>query len=678
MDQLTNDFQDALRRLRDASPDSKPSQLAPLLAAISQLMQKPEGMALVFQHIVALEQAGIFADSVWDNPRNLAAPLVGGTLNVGGTTTILEILSELRVLAYALSDKQNSSRAGSASLTQQDARRFLEEVIIHNLDWAFPSATEEARDLPITLRHAIKHLFALLMHHFPSAALKTRLAEEVTLVAAQRPIVTLRIRTMLAKVRSDLSLDSKLDSDKTLQYFLDALYAPSPLAQQVSNQESSQAENSHTNPPLLAWNELALTSYEQQLTHLSTKALRQECKVLSEAMHATGLVSVYHPVLVRYVANDIDLLTSALGLDARGQVQLKRQHAFVQTLIEQALTPETSQTVYGLARLLERGLLARQPVLNGLKRIMTLELHSDVAIDIAKICFNLSPQQKLLAATLAMLGQPLGISQGWSPTCQSARGLSLWSQHAPGKLIDMIISVAQDNNLAMRFGDYVLDSKNLPLGLVETIDARLDAVSIVLVPHLDRLYNEMMRQASYRGDDPHKWVNPALYGHWIPTGFCSAYDTTTQSVRAFSSFVRTFYATHHPDYNGGHDLVYPNPVGLFITSNTGKLLGFHAVSLLRVRYNEQGQVRVYFLNPNDEGRQDWGQDIVPSVLGHGERPGESSLPFAQFAARLYAYHYNERDVGDLDAIDSNQIDEVVDLAKASWGQAYLWTPEVTY
>jgi hypothetical protein len=64
------------------------------------------------------------------------------------------------------------------------------------------------------------------------------------------------------------------------------------------------------------------------------------------------------------------------------------------------------------------------------------------------------------------------------------------------------------------------------------------------------------------------------------------------------------------------------------------------------------------------------------------------LPFAHFAARLYAFHYNERDLGDLGnretlgdggsqtdidgaAIDA-AIDEVTQLAKDSWGKTYIW------
>src|SRR5690606_13819485 len=108
----------------------------------------------------------------------------------------------------------------------------------------------------------------------------------------------------------------------------------------------------------------------------------------------------------------------------------------------------------------------------------------------------------------------------------------------------------------------------------------------------------------------------------------------------YQGFVRLFYAAFHPEYNGGREMVYPNPLGIFVTTNRGAMIGFHAVSLLRTAVDPDGILRGYFLNPNNEGRQNWGQDIKPSVYWHGEKHGESSLPFYQLAARTYAFHYN--------------------------------------
>jgi hypothetical protein len=104
------------------------------------------------------------------------------------------------------------------------------------------------------------------------------------------------------------------------------------------------------------------------------------------------------------------------------------------------------------------------------------------------------------------------------------------------------------------------------------------------------------------------------------------------------------------------------------------MVGFHAISILRVKKSpEEGIHRIYFLNPNSEGRQDWGQGIKPSVYGHGEMPGESSLPFEELAARIYAFHYNPLTMNnEAPEIPEKLIDKVYALARESWGREYVW------
>jgi hypothetical protein len=182
----------------------------------------------------------------------------------------------------------------------------------------------------------------------------------------------------------------------------------------------------------------------------------------------------------------------------------------------------------------------------------------------------------------------------------------------------------------------------------------------------------MMRRAALRGEDPHKWVNPALYGRWVPNSLISPFNLINQSVVGYEDFLRLFYATHHPSYDEGHDLVYPNPVGLLITNVHGRFLGYHAVSIQRVAEDDEGKIRVYFFNPNNEGRQNWGKGVEPSVVGHGEIPGESSLPFDHFAAHLYAFHYNKMEVGSPDAVPKEIVTEVTTHAKEGWGEAFTW------
>ena len=118
--------------------------------------------------------------------------------------------------------------------------------------------------------------------------------------------------------------------------------------------------------------------------------------------------------------------------------------------------------------------------------------------------------------------------------------------------------------------------------------------------------------------------------------------------------------------------MYPTPLGLCLTNKCGDYLGTHAVSLQRVTTASDGTVRAYFFNPNNEGRQDWGYGVQPSVQGNGERSGESSLPFHELASRIYAFHYNPFEIGDLGGVPEREVAEVVDAARTTWGQAFVW------
>ncbi|TVP58103.1 MAG: hypothetical protein EA351_04525 [Gemmatimonadales bacterium] len=616
---------------------------------------------------------GVFVFGPWANPGRLVPALVAGTLRAGGPTMLMEILSELRIVALA------EGRVQRPGFSAKRARRFLEEMMVASLDLVLSdrAGSPEPDTLSDMDGARVSALMDFLGERIPIRALKPGLATEISLLCLQRPIVTDRALELLRLVRDHVPIDDHApvdeglpddgdpewedpDPDRRLAVYLNAAFTP------------SEAVRAH-----------GIEEYEAFLDSAPPETIEEECRALGLAMRQTGLAVPHHAVLARHVASRPVLLGVLLGLNPTGEAELRRHRQFVTELIERAIAPDLPRGCYGLGRLLDRGILSQQPVRSGLQRFFNLELHPDVdrAIRSSRPDATIDAPALLLVDVIAVLGQPLGVGQGRNPTCQSARGISLWSRHAPGKLLDMIRSVARSHDLTMRFEGDVLRASELGLGLVKEFDHDLDAVSVVLVPHLDRIYNEMMRRAAWRGDDPHKWVNPAMYGHWIPTGFRSAYDYATDAIRDYDGFLRTFYATHHPRYNRGHDLAYPNPVGIFLTSATGELIGFHAVSILRVR-EVRGATRVYLFNPNSEGRQRWHADIRPTVAGNGERPGESSLPFHEFASILYAFHYNPSDVGDLDAVDTGEVDRVRALSESSWGDSYRWVtalglPEAT-
>jgi hypothetical protein len=78
-------------------------------------------------------------------------------------------------------------------------------------------------------------------------------------------------------------------------------------------------------------------------------------------------------------------------------------------------------------------------------------------------------------------------------------------------------------------------------------------------------------------------------------------------------------------------------------------------------------MRVYFFNPNNDSGQDWGNGVIVSTAGKGERFGESSLPFEHFASRLYIFHYDLLERGELASVSTEELDRIISLVHNSWG-----------
>ncbi len=642
----------SLSALQQAPGFSKNMYMPSVMAAVHRLAETEQGIEYLYEIIGELYDADLFTEGPWEDPQALVPSLVSGTLKSGGETTNMEILSELRMLAIA------NGLIKDGRCSSSEARDFLHEVLANNLDFVFPDRSEESRSIDPETWVKIRSLFSILLEHLPFKGIKANLLEEIQMITAQRPIITNRVTKILEFIHNELELDRAVPEEQALENLVNARYAPTDYLQ---SREGSYNEE----------------KYRSFLEEADDDTLMEECQQMGQSLVNTGIGSKWHVYLLEKVVDRPFLVKEVLALNKSGRTEYDNHREMAEGLISTILDPALSRCLYGAGRMLERNLLSHQPVKSALKRLFKLQLHPAVEENIfrsttAHHMKNPEARRMLIADTLCILGQPLGIGQGWNPTCQSARGISLWSQHAPGKLLRKIITAASENNLSMRFEEELIESDDLVLGLAKDFDYHLDIVSIVLVPHLDKIYNEMMRRCSLRQEDGHKWVNPALYGQWIPTGFISAYDVTTHAIKDYRNFVRVFYATHHPDYNGENDLTYPNPVGIFITSATGKLLGFHAVSILRVDRDED-QMRVYFLNPNNEGRQSWGGEITPTVAGHGEEHGESSLPFYQFASRLYAFHYHQSEARDLEAISEEKVTQVEEIARNSWGESYIWT-----
>ncbi|MGB3183799.1 MAG: hypothetical protein WBB45_20570 [Cyclobacteriaceae bacterium] len=638
-----------LSRLKAATPLSRQQYVTKLLGQVSALASSEEGIRFIFTHIEEVSKAGFFMGTPWEDVDKLNSALVPGTLKSGEPNLSMELLNELRMLNRALKD-------------DEDAQSFIERALVHSIDLVFQDFSEETRMAIGTANvERIRNLFNFILSEVSLRGLIPRLTDELELMTAQRPVVTKPIRELIRLIHDRMPESESREQNERLSIFIRAVYHP------LSGYELPD------NPD----------DFAQALPGLAEDKLEAMARDFAYCLGETGLGNTYHAVFLEFVAREHpDLVPLSMGLDATGVAEFEKHREFVCGLFGDIIDVPTAQAIYGLALTLEMGLLSREPVMNGIQRLMTITFHPEIDRLLLKSRqgeTKVNSRKLIISAVFRVLGQPLGVGQGNNPTCQAARGISMWSQHAPGKLLNMIFTVAQHNNLEYMFEGTLLRSGSLQDGLagdIDSIDLNLDPVSIVLVPHLDRVYNEMMRLAVLRGDDPHKYVNPALYGQWIHTGFRGVLDPLTNSIKGYKEFVRIFYNSFHPDYNGGHDMLYPNPVGIFITSSGGKLLGFHAISMLRASKMEDGSTRVYFLNPNNEGRQNWGQGIRPTVFGFGERPGESSLPFEQFLARVYAFHYNSiaYEEKEDDDLRMKLINKVEEMSRESWGQSYNWAP----
>lgn len=645
-------FDQSFQELKEATSLTRKNKAQRLASQVELLSRTKRGITYLFDQIEDLTEADFFADTPWKDPSKLVPSLVKGTLRAGGTTTSYEIISDLRMLAIA------QKKISVESITPADAQKYLEEVIVNNLEFVFDELTEESREM-MSKNDVVKvqNLFDFLISHTGFDSVKDRLAEEISQICAQRPVVTRKVRRLIHLVNYKVDLSPGTEADKQLQFYIDAVYHPSARSATCSTPEE----------------------YQKWIQDLGQDELYEEAEEMAHYMKETGLCTSFMSVLFLHgLKHDPAIIPKLLGLSENGKAEWLSYQETITRLMKNIAGIHVYQCLYGLSRMLEKNLFSRRAVRSGLNnlRLANIHPHAETRImkSVVKPHTDVSAKQYLMSSIIRILGQPLGVGQGNNATCQSARGISMWSQHAPAKLINMVITVATQNNLYYRFENHELESIKLGKGLVDKLDYNLDAVSVILVPHLDKVYNEMMRLASGRTDDPHKWVNPAMYGQWIQLGFASCYNYQLQSIHDYKGFLRIFFAAFHKEYNNGRKMVYPNPVGIFITTNKGAMVGFHAVSLLRVKWDEHSQeVRAYFLNPNNEGRQDWGQGIQPTVYGHGEKPGESSLPFYQFAARIYAYHFNKLEVKQrISGVPEEEIERVDKMARESWGRSYNW------
>ncbi len=645
---LAGQLREALDKVAASRPFAKTLHQGHVFDLTVRLLREPGGAAAIYPMSPDLESAGVFHGSDWDTPDRLQPALAGGSLRGEAVSVAVEALSDLRMLAIA-----KGLIPTHATVTPQQAREFLEELVARNLDLLQPVGGEAERGRSRGLREAASALLRFIVAELGSEGVLQTVVSEIERVLEQRPILINRTLRMVDSVREILEHTGA--TEPRAQALIDAVDGPTAL--------SKGADTS--------------ADYGDMLIGLDAAALLEEARLMGQSMYRTGLVCAYHSMLLREAVRrqDPELVCVGLALGRVGYDSMDAYRELCMRLIELAITPSTAQAGLGMSMMLERGILFFPPVAPGLWRLTGLQLDEHVAALLDRGPggdTTVPPLHRLLAGTLCVLGQPLGVGQGDNPTCQSARAISLWAQSDPGYLLELITWAARDNEVDMHFEGALLQSTQLGSGLVEELHTELDSVSLVLVPHLDRIYIEMGRRIAGREEDGHRWINPEFHGWWVHRSFATTIQYSTGAVIDFSGFIRLFYSAYHPAYNGGRTLIYPQPAGIAATSAEGVFLGWHAVAIQRVTIDPHGEIRVYFYNPNNEGRQDWGQGIHTSTSGCGEAPGESSLPFESFASRIYVFHYNFREIGDRALVPADALERVTRLARESWGADRAW------
>ena len=635
---------EALHLLGQAREFAKPGKLPRVLDTARRVLLQPGGTAALESRASVIEEAGVFLGSDWASPQYLLPSLTTQSLkSPDANVVVIEALSELRLLAVARGDYIHPL------VSAEQAHHYLTQVMALNLWLLFGTPSEAERESQGRLAKIPRNLFHHLAERIGYEHIIDKLIEEIWRILQQRPIQVDAVKQMVTQIaicQADPSIDLG-----------------------ISGQGADRLVSSLFSPTRASREDPGLEVYREHLASMDNASLQGEATGFARAMHDTGLVSPYHPVLLRHLLDHSDhLLTEALGLSSTGRDCLLCYRELTHALIRGAIHPATSQAVYGLSLMLERGILYQPPVAPAMWRQLSLTL-SEWSQARLNLAFGeaVSPRARLLEGVLCMLGLPLGVGQGNNPTCQSARALSMWAYNDPDYLLQMVAWAARDDEIVMHFEGQPISSMESSGGVAQSLPMDLDPVSLIVVPHLDRVYAEMGRRCVDREGDPHRWVNPEFHGWWAGRGFRINVDVATGQLHELDTFLRHFYASYHPFYNGNQPLIHPQPAGIAVTDSAARFIGWHAITILRVSLDPSEVMRVYFYNPNNDSGQDWGDGVQVSTAGHGERFGEASLPFEQFASRLYIFHYDPLERGELAKVTQEELDQVTNYILRSWG-----------
>tara|TARA_R110002124_G_scaffold147540_1_gene312799 strand:+ start:6568 stop:8628 length:2061 start_codon:yes stop_codon:yes gene_type:complete len=641
---LLSRFDDAVQAMASAPAFAKIGKLDRVFDTGRRVLLQEGGCAAVAARAQIIEAAGVFMGSDWDSPQTLVPALTGLTLrSPDASTLVIEAFSQLRLLAVSRGDYAHPT------ISAEQAHHFLTQVLASNLVLLFSPPSEAERETQGKLvalpRNLLEHLASCIGYEY----IIDQLIDEIWRIQQQRPIQVSSVRRMITQI---------------------AICQANPdIDLGTSGQGADRLVSSLFGPTHACREDPGVAVYQERLEYMDNTALQSEATGFARAMHDTGLVSAYHTVLVRHLLNEGEhLLSEALGLSSTGRDCLMCYRELALSLIDACVFPATPQAIYGLSLMLERGILYQPPVAPAMWRQLGLPL-STYARDRLAMAFGdqATPEAFLLEGVLCMLGLPLGVGQGNNPTCQSARALSMWAYNDPDYMLQMVTWAARDNEIIMHFEGQPVSSQESLSGVATSLPIDLDPVSLIVVPHLDRIYAEMGRRCIGREGDPHRWVNPEFHGWWSGRGFRLNVDVPTGKLVDLENFLRHFYAAYHPFHNGNQPLIHPQPAGIAVTDSAARFIGWHAITILRVTLDPKDVMRVYFFNPNNDSGQNWGDGLTVSTAGNGERFGEASLPLEQFLSRLYIFHYDPLEHGEMASVTRGELDEIIGYIQRSWG-----------
>ena len=98
--------------------------------------------------------------------------------------------------------------------------------------------------------------------------------------------------------------------------------------------------------------------------------------MVGKLLTLTGLSSEYHVALLQHILknDETDIVAQALDLTEVGQAHLAQFREQVLELMRLTIHPATSWIIYGFQQMLERMLLARPEVADGLTKLGNLDL----------------------------------------------------------------------------------------------------------------------------------------------------------------------------------------------------------------------------------------------------------------------------------------------------------------